>query len=149
MKTMLLLLLTLPLIALAESTQPDMKWVDDEIAAIKPPRKGVPASELAGLKDPFLTQIRLNQPKGKGSGVKSVAIVKPKPRPLTLEVVLNSRSAMIDGKWYKVDDTLYGYTIREIGSDSVLLEKKMKKQKKKQITLTLSKKNKNIKLNAK
>lgn len=148
MKTMLLLL-TLPLLALAQSTQPDMKWVDDEITAIKPPRKGVPANELAGLKDPFSTQIRLNQPKGTGTGGKSVAIVKPKPRPLTLEVVLNSRSAMIDGKWYKVDDKLYGYTIREIGGDNVLLEKKMTKQKKKQITLTLSKKNKNIKLNAK
>ena len=35
MKTMLLLL-TLPLIALAQNTQPDLKWVDEEIAANKP-----------------------------------------------------------------------------------------------------------------
>jgi len=141
MKTMLLLL-TLPLIALAQNTQPDLKWVDEEIAAIKPPRKGVQQSALRGLKDPFRAQLILNQPPGKPG--KAVAVRRPAPKPLTLESVINSNTARIDGKWYKQDDKIYGYTIQKIERDSVLLKKN-----KKQITLSLKAKNKQIKINAK
>ena len=141
MKTMLLLLI-LPLIAFAQDIQPDMKWVDDEVAAIKPPRKGVPPKDLIGLKDPFRAELILNQPKGKG-GV--VTFRKPKAHHLfTLEAVMNNRSAMIDGKWYKKDEKVYGYTVQSIDKDSVLLQ-----NKKKQIKLSLIKYNKNIKINAK
>lgn len=141
MKTMLLLLL-LPLTMLAESVQPDMKWVDQEIEAIKPPRKGVHSGALLGLKNPFYIQLILNQPPG--SGTKTV-VAKPKrhERPFTLEAVINSRTAMIDGKWYKQDEKVHGYTIQSIGKNSVLLQ-----MKKKQITLSLVKSNKNIKINA-
>jgi hypothetical protein len=141
MKTMLLLL-TLPLIALAQNTQPDLKWVDEEIAAIKPPRKGVHSSALRGLKDPFRAQLILNQPPGKPG--KAVAVRRPKPKPLTLQSVINSKTARIDGKWYKQDDKIYGYTIQKIERDSVLLQKKTK-----QIMLSLKAKHKQIKINAK
>jgi hypothetical protein len=144
MKTITLLLLLLPLALFAEnnSTQADMQWVNQEIAAIKPPRKGVPAGALLGLKDPFWAQLVLNQPPGSG---KRVAVVRPRAqRPFTLNAVINSRTAMIDGKWYKQDDRIYGYTIQSIGKDNVLLQKK-----KKQIKLSLVKYNKHIKINAK
>ncbi|WP_345970866.1 MULTISPECIES: hypothetical protein [Sulfurimonas] len=141
MKTKLLLL-TLPLIVLAEGMQPDMKWVDDEIAAIKPPRKGVHASALYGLQDPFRAQLILNQPhKAKATGT---YVKRPKQRYMTLESVINSRTALIDGKWYKEKDTIYGYVITKIERDSVLLQKK-----KKEVTLTLKKKNPKIQINAK
>lgn len=146
MKTMLLLL-TLPLMVLAQNTQPDMKWVDDEIAAIKPPRKGVPANSLYGLKDPFLMELILNQPPQKPSAKGTTVYKKPQP-PLTLEAIMNGRTAMIDGRWYKQNDSIYGYTIQAIGQDSVLLQKTYKK-KKQEITLSLIKKNKNIEINAK
>ncbi|MHC3993884.1 hypothetical protein ACXWTF_03590 [Thiomicrolovo sp. ZZH C-3] len=142
MKTKLLLLI-LPLIALAqEGVQPDMQWVDQEIAAIKPPRKGVHSSALYGLRDPFRAQLILNQPaKAKGTGT---YVKRPARRYMTLESVINSRSALIDGKWYKQDDTIYGYVITKIERDSVMLQKK-----KKQVTLTLKKKNPKIQINAK
>ena len=137
------LLLLLPLTLLAENVQPDMQWVDQEIAAIKPPRKGVPSGALLGLKDPFRAQLILNQPPG--SGAKVAAIRRPRAeRPFTLEAVINSKTALIDGKWYKQDEKIYGYTIQNIGRDNVVLQKK-----KKQIKLSLVKHNKNIKINAK
>jgi len=127
---------------LAENVQPDMKWVDQEIDAIKPSRKGVHSGALLGLKNPFYIQLILNQPPGSGT---QTVVVKPKrhERPFTLEAVINSRTAMIDGKWYKQDEKVHGYTIQSIGKDSVLLQ-----MKKKQITLSLVKSNKNIKINA-
>ena len=142
MKTMMSLLLLLPLTIFAESVQPDMKWVDQEIDAIKPPRKGVASGALLGLKDPFLTQLILNQPPSEGT---KAVVIKPRrqERPFTLEAVINSRTAMIDGKWYKQDEKVHGYTIQSIGRDNVLLQ-----YKKKQIKLSLVKHNKNIKINA-
>jgi len=142
MKTMLLLL-TLPLILLAQGVQPDMQWVDEEIAAIKPPRKGVSDAALLGLKDPFRAQLILNQPPKSGeTGGYYVAPVERKP--LTLQSIFNGHSALIDGKWYKQNDSIYGYVITKIGYDSVRLQKK-----KKQLTLTLRKKNAKIQINAK
>ena len=139
-KTIILLLL--PLAMFAENAQPDMKWVDQEITAIKPPRKGVSESSLLGLKDPFREQLVLNQPAGSGT---YVAVKRPRAeRPFTLEAIINNRIVLIDGKWYKQNEKIYGYTVQSIGNDSVVLQ-----NKKKQINLTLSKKNKNIKINAK
>ncbi|WP_345989559.1 hypothetical protein WCX18_03360 [Sulfurimonas sp. HSL1-2] len=143
MKTKLLLLM-LPLFAFAQDVQPDMQWVDQEIAAIKPPRQGVSSAALFGLQDPFRAQLILNQPPQAKKGTTAyVQRYAPKP-PLTLESVINSHTALIDGKWYKQNDTIYGYAIVKIERDSVLLQKK-----KKQITLTLKKKNPKIQINAK
>ena len=119
-----------------------MQWVDQEIAAIKPPRKGVPSGALLGLKDPFRAQLILNQPPGSRT---AVAVKRPRQeRPFTLEAVINSRTVLIDGKWYTQHEKIYGYTIQSIGRDSVLLQKQ-----KKQIKLSLVKHNKNIEINAK
>ncbi len=128
---------------MAQGMQPDMKWVDDEIAAIQPPRKGVSSNALFGLKDPFRDQLILNQPKGQKKGT-TTYVRRVERVPLTLESVINSHTALIDGKWYKQNDTIYGYSIVKIERDSVLLQKK-----KKQLTLTLKKKNPKIQINAK
>jgi hypothetical protein len=146
MKATTLLLLTLPITLLAQNTQPDMQWVDDEIAAIKPPRKGVPSSALRGLKDPFRDQLILNQPPVEESG-ETPAQLPSEPEEqnnLTLQAIVNGNSALIDGKWYKEDEKIYGYLIQKIDRDSVLLQ-----QKKKKLKLSLIVKNDNIKINAK
>lgn len=144
MKT-IFILLTLPLLVLAETVQqPDMKWVDAEITAIKPARKGLAANGTFGLRDPFIAQLILNRPVGKGEGKPVVSYKKPPQRSFTLEVIINGKSVMIDGKWYKLDDKIYGYTIREIGKNTVTLEKKKRTK-----TLSLVKMNKHIEINAK
>ncbi len=146
MKT-ILLLLALPLLVFAETPkQPDMKWVDNEIMAIKPPRKGLSSNGTRGLKDPFIAQLILNRPKTEGKAVKKavVAYKKPPERSLTLEVIINGKSVMIDGSWYKLNDKIYGYTISEIGRNTVTIENKKRTK-----TLTLVKKNKHIEINAK
>lgn len=140
-----LFILTIPLILSAQSTQPDLKWVDNEIEAIKPPRKGVSLYKVSSIKDPFARQIALNQPPVEEHAEMKKALPEPEAfRPFTLQAILNHTNARIDGKWYKVDDKIYGYTIQDISYDTVLLSKKKKKLK-----LTLFKKNKNIQINAK
>ncbi len=147
MKTTILLL-TLPLLALAQATRPDLKWVDDEVAAIKPPRKGVSPSSLGALKDPFRAQLLLNQPPAEPTDGKRPAPNVPEApaerHTLSLQAVFNGKSALIDGKWYKQDQKVYGYVVREIGYDSVLLQSKKKKLK-----LSLYKHNDDIKINVK
>jgi hypothetical protein len=146
MKT-IFLLLTLPLLVFAETPeQSDMKWVNTEIEAIKPPRKGLPANGTFGLKNPFMAQLILNRPKTEGKVKKKVVATYKKPplRSLTLEVIINGKSVMIDGSWYKLDDKIYGYTISEIGRNTVTLESKKRTK-----TLSLVKKNKHIEINAK
>jgi len=143
MKTKLLLL-ALPLIAFAQAPHADLKWVDEEIAAIQPPREGVSSRALYGLKDPFKSQLYLNQPHKAGA---TKAVAKKAPRRthrFTLEAIINAKTAQIDGKWYKQDDKIYGYTIKKIESSSVVLQNKAKT-----LELSLVTKNDKIKINAK
>lgn len=139
-----LILLTLPLLAIAQNAQPDLQWVDEEIAAIKPPRKGVQSSALRGLKDPFADQLVLNQPPVEGDQAVALSTTPEEQNDLTLQAIMNGRSALIDGKWYQQDEKIYGYVIQKIDRDSVLLQRKKKKLK-----LSLIVKNDNIKINAK
>ena len=145
MKTKLLPLLVLPLLLLAQDQQSDMQWVDSEIAAIKPPRKGIPPSALTGMVDPFTAQLRLNQPQGTLQAGNGGAFRRFYPRgKFALQAVINSRSVLINGKWYKRHDMVNGYRIEEITRNGVRLQKK-----KKTLTLSLITKNDKIKIKAK
>ena len=146
MKTATLLLI-FPLLAAAQSTQPNLQWVDREVAAIKPPRKGVSPAKLVGIRDPFLAQLQLNQPpvtKKEGDTPLKKPVKPEEQKHMVLQAVFNKHTAMIDGKWCKTEDKVYGYVLREIGRDSVLLTKK-----KKRLRLSLKTKNDKIKINAK
>ena len=144
MKTSLLLL-TLPLFVFAQTSKPDLKWVDEEVAAIKPPRKGVNTDFVRRLKDPFAAQIALNQPPSDETLPGSAASAEPiHNQNMTLQAIFNGKTALIDGKWYKQDEKIYGYIISRIDHDAVLLQRKKKKLK-----LSLVTKNDNIKINAK
>ncbi len=135
MKTILIMLLAVFLSSTLCATE--LEWVDEQIEAIKPPRKGV---EISGINSPFVF-LEKNKPKEKGgaSSASGIRITAPRPSVLKqkacppdgnttksnsfdLSVIINSK-AMINGSWYKKSDTINSYTIFDISKNSVTLKK--------------------------
>ena len=125
----------------------ELSWVDEQVQAIKPARNGMDKRSVAVIRDPFifLEKNRLTKRE------KNTTSVSPSPSPikrdasstthntttktnnvyvanamLSLEMIINS-SVMINREWYKVGDTVSGYTIKKINHNSVLLVKNNKK----------------------
>ncbi len=146
MKTKLLIL-TVPFLLNAQSVKPDLSWVDKEVAAIKPPRKGVRLGTLSSLRNPFKAQMLLYQTPVKTGSKKSTQTVSVEPveqKPFSLQAIFNSKSAKIDGRWYEIGEKVHGYSVVSIAQDKVVLQRKKKKLK-----LSLKLKNDKIKINAK
>jgi hypothetical protein len=122
----------------------DLKWVDEQIDAIKPSRSGVSSAFINSLKDP----IKLTLPKDDKKIVTSTSsgIKYSKPgrkfhsQPLTLEAIMN-KNAYINGKWYSINDKVRGQKITLIDKNYVVL-----KYKKKRTRLFVNNKNKKIKI---
>jgi len=142
----LLLLLSTHLIA------NELSWVDEQIAAIKPPREGISNQEIEKVKDPFIFFLKKKDKKKKEVIVKAKAPYKKHYRRsrktttshrLKLEAILN-KSALINGKWYKEGAKVYSYRLSKVKLKSVLLTKN-----KKTIILSTVSKNKNLKINNK
>lgn len=135
----------------------ELAWVDEQVEAIKPPRTGMKGRELAAVKDPFifLKKNRIASKDKKSSAKKSstqqsLATKKvadsstiKKKKSLSVTMLMNS-SAMINGNWYKVGDTVNGYKVSKMDTHSVLLTKKSKK-----LLLSTNSKSKNLNLNNK
>ena len=124
-KLIVLLLLSL------NSNSDEVKWVDEQIEAIKPPREGVSEPKIASLLDPF---IFLKEKKSETNSSVSIAsevttpsksVVPPSEKKFVLDAIIN-KSALIDGKWYKINDKIDEYTISNINTTSVTLSKKGK-----------------------
>lgn len=120
----------------------EVTWVNEQIEAIKPPRSEVSTAEINTLKDPFIF-LGKNASKDKGSSVgnknlatrsagsKAGSTGKRSSRYRTskafkLDVIINS-SALINSKWYRLNEKVNGYTVSEISRNSVLLTNKGKK----------------------
>jgi len=119
----------------------ELSWVDEQVEAIKPPRAGLSKRELAHIKSPFifLKKNRDEEEKKESSGnaeksttssnATNSAATAPKAvktsQSLSLEAIIN-KSALINNVWYKIGETINGYTIEDISRDSVLLKKKKK-----------------------
>lgn len=133
MKTTLIGLFAVILSATLCATE--LEWVDEQIEAIKPPRKGY---AISGVNDPFVF-LEKNKPKSKEKGASSsaprakVAVAKlasgekkdegvKKSGSFELGMIINS-SALINGNWYKKSDVINSYTISDICKDSVTLKK--------------------------
>jgi len=119
----------------------ELKWVDEQIEAIKPPRTGMDTSILSNIKDPFLFLIKeeKREPSPTDSLVTiPIESVKKAPQRLTLSLILNN-SALINDTWYKKGDRVNGYQLAQITPKSVLLTKKNK-----QLLLSTKSSNKNI-----
>ncbi|MCK9473637.1 hypothetical protein [Sulfurimonas sp.] len=150
MKTTLIILLT---IFLSNSLYADeLEWVDEQIEAIKPPRKGIKITTVA---DPFIF-LEKNRPQEKKGSKQTPATIKNAApsktddtakadeetsvkKSFALSTIINS-SAMIDGDWYKVSDKINGYTLTDITKTTVTL-----KNGTKEITLSTVNKNQNLK----
>ena len=147
MKTILIIVVTVFLSNALYATE--LSWVDEQIEAIKPPRKSV---SLRGIRDPF---IFLKKNKGTkktsrakrapsrsskiASKVRGKAAAKMKVNRFELSTIMNS-SAMINGSWYKKNAKVKGYTVIEVTKTSVTLKKGDKK-----LILSTNSKNQNLK----
>ena len=149
MKTILIIMLSLFLGTTLYSTE--LSWVDEQIEAIKPPRKG---TNISSIKSPyiFLQKNKSSKKSSKSttarrgvakSSTKLQKVVCDTPKKsimgLTLSTIINS-SAMINDSWYKKNDKIKGYTIVNIGKTIVTLKKGAKK-----LTLSTNSKNQNLK----
>lgn len=125
MKTIFIILIFLSTLLLAT----ELEWVDEQIEAIKPPRKGI---EISNIMDPFIF-LEKNRPEVK-KDTAAASIQQPlvkssadnngtKKIDFNLTAIINT-SAMIDGNWHRINDKLDGnYTIIEISKSTVTLKK--------------------------
>ena len=124
-------------------TANELSWVDEQIKAIKPPRKGIDPKEIAKIKDPFIFLGNTKEKKVvKKKVVKRKKIYRKKyySRKLKLEATMN-KSALINHKWYKEGDKVYSYTLKKVNAKTVLLTKGRTTK-----TLSILSKNKNLKI---
>jgi hypothetical protein len=128
----------------------ELAWVDEQILAILPARVGVPDGFVNSLRDPMkmkqmLPTLKLGSnllaPPKLGSNMGVLAQPKIVEEPLHLLAIMN-KSVFINGKWYKIGQSIRDFTLAEIRSNSVLLTGK-KDQK---LILFLTKQNNNIKI---
>lgn len=104
-------------------------WVDKQVAAIKPPRVGLSPQAIRSVKDPFIIvkpEVKAGSKSTAQGPTRTVAkSVKKEPvaiEPLKLDAVLNN-SALINDKWYRINETVRGYSISKIDQKSVVLTK--------------------------
>ncbi|MBU1928101.1 hypothetical protein KKG77_03785 [bacterium] len=121
----------------------ELAWVDKQIDSIKPPREGISSSAITSLSDPFIFLKKPVETTTKGNTAASNSYVfksgvKTAPT-LRLTAIMND-SALINGKWYKVGDTLHGYKLLAINTKSVNL-----RSKKTKLTLSTQSNSQNLK----
>lgn len=132
----------------------ELAWVDEQIRAILPARIGVSDGYINSLIDPIKYATPITTPKVGGGGLLppprigstllSPVIPKVVIEPLRLQALMN-KSALINGKWYKIGDSVRNYSLSEIKAASILL----RATKGEPLVLFLSKNNNNIKINTK
>lgn len=142
---------------LHSNSDKELVWVDEQIQAILPARIGVADGFINSLNDPMKYASKALE--GGNSGMKLLAPPKfggmpmlpgmpimPKivEEPLRLQGLMN-KSALINGKWYRLNDAVRSYTLAEIKPSSILLSG----AKGQQLILFISKQNTNIKINTK
>ena len=115
----------------------ELSWVDTQVEAIKPPRKGMSNANLAYIKSPFIflngkSKKRYKKYKRKTSSYKSSKKIatassdscnetkQSSSGKFVLSAVINN-SALINGKWYKLNDTVSNYKVFSVNRTSVVL----------------------------
>ncbi|HEX5623979.1 MAG TPA: hypothetical protein VFX57_06045 [Sulfuricurvum sp.] len=130
----------------------ELAWVDEQIKAIIPARIGISDGFINSLNDPIkyvgsasrapsTQKSSLLAPPRLGSLPMMPTMPKVVVEPLRLYALMN-KSALINGKWYRLNDSVRNFTLSEIKSNSVLLTGK-KDQK---LILFITKQNNNIKI---
>ncbi len=152
MKTLSIIFLTFFLANTIYATE--LPWVDEQIEAIKPPRK---SPKILGVNNPFVFlekngYVKKSTAKENSSSTKNISSSKTAKSSKSstnknrvandnfiLSTIINS-SAMINGKWYKKDDKINDYLVIKITKSSVKLKKGNKK-----LTLSTDTKKRNLK----
>ena len=122
----------------------ELSWVDKQIKAIIPPRKGTSTTYIDSINQPFIFVVVTK--KGK-SGITTTKPLRAFKRswstPLRVTIIINSK-ALIAGRWYNVNDKVQGYKVAAIGKNTVTLVKNKRKR-----ILSIKRDNKKIKINTK
>ncbi|WP_373003389.1 hypothetical protein [Sulfurimonas sp.] len=135
MKTYIVIAFVLSSIALSSN---ELSWVDTQVEAIKPARKGMSDDELNKIKDPFIfykNRSKKNYVKSikkpvkyasvkkytTSSDTRSVILQQPSKR-LVLSAIINN-SALINGEWYKVNESVDSFKLSSVNRTSVVLTK--------------------------
>ena len=135
MKTYIIIAFVLSSITLSSN---ELSWVDAQVEAIKPARKGMSDSELNQIKDPFIfyknrskkTYVKSRKRSIKYSSVKkytttsdtSSVILRQPSKHLILSAIINN-SALINGEWYKLNESVDSFKLSSISRTSVVLTK--------------------------
>ena len=115
----------------------ELSWVDEQVNAIKPIRKGISYKQIAYLKNPFVfleknktkkedEKEKKEEPKEQNiqtTITNTTKVIDTKPKIVTklkLSAIMN-KSALINGKWYKVGERVGGYKITKITLKEVYL----------------------------
>jgi len=138
------------LLGMSQLCASELSWVDEQVAAIKPPRTGISINEISALKDPFIFLVKkddISDKLGRVTKTHKVStthyIKKHYSRGISLNAILN-KSAMINHKWYKEGDRVYKYKLVQVNQKSVVL-----KRGHKLLLLSTASKNKNLKFHNK
>lgn len=131
------LLIALSCLVMANEKNSDLSWVDQEIAAIKPPRQGASNRMISLLKDPFVFLKKNKEEKEKeeaktpvtpavvpSSTNSSVVLTPEVSHPATtlkLMAIINN-AALINDQWYKVGEQVGRYKIVKVTLNEVTLK---------------------------
>ncbi|MCF6339663.1 MAG: hypothetical protein L3J10_02770 [Sulfurimonas sp.] len=147
MKTLSIIFITFFLTSIIYASE--LSWVNEQIKAIKPPRK---SPKILEINNPFVFLEKNGYVKKSSSNTKDTPssntidssksnTIKNKVNKINfiLSTIINS-SAMINGNWYKKDDKINDYLVIKITKNSVKLKKGNKK-----LTLSTDTKKQNLK----
>ena len=134
MKTLLTLTLLVLSINLVAN---ELKWVDNQIQAIKPPRSGISKVKINTVKSPFIflnkkedkSKARSNSKRRVASTSSSKTRKKKtykRSKRLVVTAIINN-SALINKKWYKLNDKVGKYTLTSISRTEVILSYKKRR----------------------
>jgi hypothetical protein len=90
----------------------ELKWIENQIQAIKPSRDGIDKNFVDNIKNPFIslkreTQIKKTHSKNK---IQKQASKKTTSETFKLDAIINS-SALINNKWYKNGEKVGKYIL--------------------------------------
>ena len=138
-------IMSILVISITLQAKDELTWVDEQVNAIKPPRISVSNSKISSLRDPFIF-LEKNRTKKKEKRAKATTTVPSKsfvsnsnrvetkkttPKKISysskiaLSAIMN-KSALINGKWYKVNQKIGSYIISKITNTNVVLTKNSK-----------------------
>ncbi|MBL4730733.1 MAG: hypothetical protein JKY28_05145 [Sulfurimonas sp.] len=126
----------------------ELQWVDEQIQAIKPSRNGISTAKINAIKSPFIFLNKTSEKSDKAvkkekttlkASAKPTNVVKKQSKSLVLDAIIN-KSALINGKWYKLNEKIGKYTLSLVNTKEVILS-----YKKKKLLLSTAKKNKSLK----